>query len=184
VEISKKVLKIATIALSIALISSCFAVYHLWTTKTVTMNARITTFLDLAVFLDKEETIPLTTYDWGEYGAGDKWLEFYFKNLGNDIGYLTYNLTGSGWILKKTSGLSHNYYYYTDNNFNFSIFGSTDGINPSLLCPVNPEGSGETTYGPLNALESGYWFMRCWTTSALAGSSCWTLNFKLYDNLA
>jgi len=180
-EISKRTLKIAVAILLIGLISTSYAVYHLWITKEIGMNAKISTVLNLGIYEDEQCTIPITTYDWGDYGAGEKIKAIYLKNLGNDKGYFVWNTTGSGWTLMSNIVSGINCYYYTDGHFNFTV-GSLTYPDPNY--EIYPEGATENHYYLINPGEVRLLYMHCWTQAYLACESSWTLYFKFYDNLA
>jgi hypothetical protein len=177
---TNKMLKISIGILLIALISTSYAVYHLWTTKEIGMSAKISTVLNLGIYEDEQCTIPLTTYNWGDYGAGDKTKAIYIKNLGNDKGYFVWNTTGSGWTLMSNIYHNANCYYYTDGNFNFTV-GSATYPDPNNV--IYPEGATEDHYYLLNPGEVRLLYMHCWTQAYFACESSWTLYFKFYDNL-
>jgi len=180
-EISKRTLKIAIAILLIGLISTTYAVYHLWTTRQIGMNAYISTSLNLRIYSDPNCTQELTEIAWGDYGKGEQYKVFYFKNLGNDKGYMTWKMNTTGWTLQQVPYLGSYYYFYGDQHFNFTICGGDQA--PGLQYSVNPEGSGETTYIELQPRTIGHLWMRCWTDATLAYNSTWTVFFNFYDNL-
>ena len=187
IEASKRVLKVAVAVLMLALVGASYATYHLWTTKQVSNNARISTVLNLGLYNDSSLQFPLTSIDWGDFGAGGKDVKIYFKNLGNDVGYLTWNLTTQGWTLKTHGDSVYNYwYYYTNGNFNFSICGGDS--SPDLSVRMNPEDSydpyPEVTYLSLQSGEVGHLWLRCWTEKTTPCQSNWNIHLNLYDNLS
>jgi len=181
-KLSKKAMKIGNIALIIVLLTTTIVfAYNWWTTKEIPMSAYISTVLDLGLYMDSGCTIPFTSYDWGEYGAGVKNVTIYLKNLGNDIGYYTWNMSGTGWTLQVT-GPYNDYYYYSDNKFNFTICWGDPPFDISHA--FYPDGTPQCEYRSLNPGEVTHYTMYCWTSHYLAYSSSWTVFFHFYDNLA
>jgi hypothetical protein len=171
-EISRRAMKASIAILLISLISvSVYATYHWWNTKPITMNAFISTSLELGVYSDPECLHNLTNVDWGGYGAGYKNMTVYYKNLGNDKGYFSWNLTGTGWTL-----VSSPYIHYTDGKFNFTL---CTGDPYRLNTPIEPNTENLLSSGEIGSLN-----MVCWTEGYLAVSSAWTVYFNFYDNLS
>jgi hypothetical protein len=171
-NLSKKVLKISVAILMLSLLTTLGFAYHLWVTRQVTMTAIISTTLDFKLYNDSSLQYELTSIDWGEFGSGEKYKLFYFKNLGNDKGYFNWNLTGTNWTYI-TDFPPH----YTDTTFNFTIY-SGDEIEPNLGQVLYPNHYWELPYNTV-----GHAWMKCWTEGYLPASASWTLTFTFYDNL-
>ena len=146
-----------TLILLLIIALLCAVVFAvLYTTRIVDFQASIKTYGDIELFEDSACTIPLTSFDFGEYEPNATSNElrakpFYIKNIGNIAVTVSWQLTASTIPFEVVlSGAGTEYLYKYDEGLNEKW---AFGIYDTATTMLNPSDSPEPEYITLQPSE-------------------------------